>query len=164
MAKASAKKVADDELNETSAELSATGDTASIVEFSEDISSAEAPDPLPIGDNYPMEITKVLVGPSKSSGRMQAAVNFLVSPEDYPADYDPANNPDGVTVTKYLSMEDNAKSRYQVRVFEETIGLPPSGRQVDTARWTGQTCLGAISHEPFEGVPRERLGKLKKAI
>lgn len=132
-----------------------------ILEFSEDISTAEQPDPLPARD-YPAEIRQAEVRESQK-GNKYFSVQLYISPEDYPADYPVENNPDGRVVTyNRLMAEDTPNNRYRLRKFCETIGVPASKR-VDTNEWIGQHVVVEIAHGEWQGEVREEIAKIKAA-
>ena len=68
----------------------------SILEFSEDIADAEPPEPLPVGE-YRGQIIGTETRMSQKDTKY-VAVTWLIPPEEYPADYDPSNAPDGKQV------------------------------------------------------------------
>ena len=61
----------------------------SIVEFSSDLSKAEAPEPLPVGE-YEANITTAEIKTSQK-GTRYAEIRWNVSPDQYPADYGDGN-------------------------------------------------------------------------
>lgn len=137
------------------------GDAAeqdSIVEYSEDVSQAEAPPPLPIGD-YSAEITQALVVPNKDgSGKRHYVVAFRIEADQYPADYN-EGDPDGTTLrVQYLSAEDNQAKRVRLRRFCERAGIPVPTNRCDQAfrdeNWVGQKVRVRVKHETYEGETR----------
>ena len=131
-----------------------TDDTLdTIIDFSEDISDAEAPPPLPRND-YEAEVRGVQVAVSKNKGTRYADVTFLIRPEQFPADFDPTYYPDGITMHyRRVTLEDTPQARYSVRMFCEAIGAPMSKR-IDINDWIGQSARVTVTHETYEG--RER--------
>jgi hypothetical protein len=133
----------------------------SIVEFSEDISQAEAPEPLPVGE-YPATIRAVEVKLSQR-GTKYAAVSFMVSPDEFPADYPVENAPDGKTIVfRRCSLEDNPQARYMLRNFCEAIGAAASKR-IDVNEWIGLDAVINIEHDEYEGVKREQITRVNPA-
>lgn len=131
----------------------------SVIEFSEDIADAEQPEPLPKSD-YLAEIRGVEVKTSNSKGTKYAAVSFYISPEQYPADFDVNNAPDGKTlVYRRVSLEDTAQARFNLRRFLEAIGAPMS-KTIDVNEWVGLSGRVTIDHEEYEGVMREQIVKV----
>jgi len=125
----------------------------SIIEFSEDISKAEAPVPLPVGE-YPFEIRKAEGKVAATTGNKYAAVTLFVSADNYPADY-VDGNPDGETlIYRGISLEDTPRARHNIRKFMEAIGAPIKGAKVDMNSWIGLTGVAGVAHEAYEGEDR----------
>lgn len=133
-------------------------DTApSIMEFSEDISTAEAPVPLPIGD-YPAEIRGAEKKQS-AKGNDYASVQFFIAPEAYPADYQ-EGDPDGMILTyNRVGLQDTPVGRHRVRKFTEAIGAP-GGTKIDLNDWVGRTATVSVVHDTYEGETRAAIGKV----
>jgi hypothetical protein len=126
----------------------------SIIEYSQDLASAEAPKPLPARE-YRATIREAKIAVSKSSGKPNLNVSFTIPSDQYPADYTDGN-PDGTTLTIYLSTEDNAQARYRMKRFIEAVGAP-LGKSVDPATLIGLEAMVSIEHEPYEGVMQARI-------
>ena len=136
-----------------------------IVEYSEDIADAEAPEPIPVGP-YPANIESACVKDSKTNpDRQYYEVGFTISVDDYPADYDARNAPEGTRLFfRRLSAEDMPGPRYRVRKFCEAIGAQMPKRQVDASEWIGLTATVEIEHEDWEGMPRAQITKVSEAV
>ena len=133
-------------------------ETMSIVEFSEDISEAEAPEPLPAGE-YAATIKAAEIKISQR-GTKYAVVTFVVSPDEYPADYPAENAPDGkVIVFRRCSMEDNPQARYMLKNFCEAIGATASKR-IDVNEWMGLEASIQVENDEYEGVLREQIARV----
>jgi len=133
----------------------------SILEYSSDVSSAEAPPPLPVGD-YPAVIDSVEQKISNTTGKEYLSVALKISPDDYPADFDQDREmfPEGVTLNyNRLMVEDTARSRYNMRKWCETIGAK-AGKRVDPTEWLGLSCKVGVKHEKYEGEDRAQIGKV----
>ncbi len=136
-------------------------DDTSIIEFSEDISTAEAPEPLPERD-YPFTISGATRKVSTNTGNPFAQVQLRINEEDYPADFDANNAPGGKTISHIIGLTDDAPSRHRLRKFMEAIGAPMSKR-INLAEWVGLTGKATVSHQTYEGVKRERVAKVEPA-
>lgn len=133
-----------------------------ILTFSEDIASAEKPPLLPIGE-YIAEIRGAEVKESNTTGNKYVSVQFVVNPENYPVDFDPANAPDGKTFTyNRLSAEDDMRARWNMRKFCSAIGAQMA-KEIDVSQWVGLTAKISIRHTPYEGEDREEVGKVGSA-
>jgi hypothetical protein len=132
----------------------------SIIEFSEDISKAEAPTPLPKGD-YPAEI-RAATRKTSQAGNPYAQVLFFISPESYPADFT-EGDPDGQTLGfNRVSLQDTPASRHRLRKFGEAIGAP-LGKTLDLNDWVGRTATVTIDHDTYEGETRAQITKVTAA-
>lgn len=132
----------------------------SIIEFSEDIASQEAPEPLPAGRDYAASIIEAQAKTSTNSGKRYLSLKVLIRPEEYPADYDAANAPEGTTLSYNLvSLEDTAQSRYRLRMFCEAIGVAASKR-LDINEFVHRECRVTLKHEFFDGIKRAAIEKL----
>ena len=139
-----------------------TEEVMSIVEYSEDISDAEQPEPLPMGD-YPITIRSAEAKESVNTGKKYAAVGCYVSPDDYPADYPAENAPDGKTIIyRRVSLEDTPQGRFGMRRFCEAIGAPMSSR-IDINEWVGLEATGVIDVSEYEGILREEIKRVEAA-
>ena len=133
----------------------------SIVTFSEDVSSQEAPPPLPTGDNYEGVIKDAKVNVSKTSGKRYAAITFVVSPDQYPPDF--KGPEEGVQLSyNRLLVEDTAQARYQIRRFCESIGAVVPGKEWNVKEIIGLSGRLKVGHDTYEGVPRAQLEKVSK--
>lgn len=136
-------------------------DIVTIVEFSEDIAEAEQPEPLPEGE-YAAEIMAAEIKESQR-GTRYAAVSFMISPDEYPADYPMENAPDGkMIVYRRVGMEDTPQARFMLRRFCEAIGSPMA-RQIDVSQWVSLYAKVHVQHGEWEGVVREEIDKVEAA-
>lgn len=133
----------------------------SVIEFDEDIGSAEAPVPLPVGD-YPAEIRGATHKTGQTSGKAYGAVQFFIAPEAYPADFT-EGEPDGTVLTyNMVSLENTPTARFRLKRFLEAIGAP-AGKKIDLNDWVGRSATVTIGHDEFEGIPRAVISKVTAA-
>lgn len=136
-------------------------DDISIVEFSEDINTQERPEELPPGE-YDADIREAKSALS-GKGNRYAVISLFVRAEEYPPTFTDGN-PDGTTlIFRRLSLEDNPRSRFQIKEFYERIGLPAPGRQVDLSQLMGHRVRILVNHEPYDGHPRANVMKVLRA-
>lgn len=135
------------------------GQLDSIIEFSEDISTAELPDPLPNGEQVRGSIISATVHVSNTSGKKSAKVVFRVDPSDYPASFPVDNAPDGKNLITYVGLSDDAPSRARLRDFCEAIGYKAS-TTLNLNDFIGLEALLTIKHEDYQGRTQERLDKI----
>lgn len=132
--------------------------SGSILTFSEDITNAEAPPPLPTGP-YPAEIIGAQKRVSSTSGNEYAMITMRINADAYPADYTDGD-PDGTTlVYNRLQVEDTPSARHRWRVFMERCG-GPLGRTIDLNALIGLTCTVDITHQEYEGEQRAQIARI----
>ena len=131
----------------------------SIIEFSEDVASAVAPEPLPAGD-YVASIKHAEVRVSNNSGNKYLSLQCYIEPSQYPADYTDGN-PDG-TVLSYnrVVLEDTPANRWRLKKLMEALGLQPS-RQLDVTAFIGLGCIVTVKNSMYEGEDRAEVANIK---
>jgi uncharacterized protein DUF669 len=138
----------------------ADNEPTSLMEFSSDLSTAEAPPPLPVGE-YPASIVKAEIKDS-AKGNKYLALMFRIEPESYPADFIDGN-PEGETLSyNRVVLQDNPQGRYRMRKFLESVGGTLSTR-VDPNELMGLTATVGIVHGKWEGETRAEIAKVLAA-
>lgn len=132
----------------------------SIADFSEDLSNAKPPVPLPAKD-YPMEVRMAEIGPNKKGNRM-LTLSLYLPPDGYPADYK-EGNPDGTTLKHYTVIEDTPQGRWNAKRTMDALGAT-LGRQIDPNALIGMRTRVTVKQEEFEGVMQARADKLNKIV
>lgn len=136
-------------------------DGVSIMEFSQDLSTQEAPPPLPAG-TYPAEIISAAFKVSATSGNTYCAIQFKISPDSYPADFT-EGDPDGTTLSyNRLVMEDSPQARWRLRKFLEAVG-GRLGKSFDPSDILGLAGNIEVANETFEGEPRAQIKRVVAA-
>lgn len=121
-----------------------------ILEFSEDVSEAEAPEPLPAGV-YPCTVRTAEARASKSSGNPMIVLGVGIAVEDFPADFTGGDAfPDGALLSSYHGCADNPRDRYRTRKLCEAFGVP-AAKSIDLNEFIGQTASVTVDLEPWEG-------------
>lgn len=134
----------------------------SIIEYTNDIASQEAPPTLPEGE-YPAEIVGAEPKVSNTSGNQYLALSLTISPDDYPADF-VDGDPDGTKLSyNRLLLEDNPRARWRLRQFFEKIGMAPPGRQFDTSVLMGIRVNVRIKHDTYESEKRAQIDSIGAA-
>ncbi len=133
---------------------------SSVYEFSQDIASAEAPPPLPVGE-YRASVRSVEAAVSKSSGKPMMVLTYNISPDQYPVDYT-EGNADGETLTYYHPLEDTPRNRFRLRKFCEMHGVAAS-RRINLPDFIGQDVIMNVSHEDYQGLPQARGNPVRAA-
>ena len=133
---------------------------SSIIEYSEDITDAEPPPPLPARD-YPAEIISAQPRMSQKDTKY-TNVGWLIAPENFPADFDASAYPDGLIVYQAVGGEDNPTARFRLRMFCEAIGAT-MGRVIDVNDWIGLNAVITLDVDVYEGIPRNRVRRVVAA-
>lgn len=137
----------------------------SVLDLGIDVAEAEAPELLPVG-KYVAEVRQC--EPKLSgAGNKYVAVQFFISPEEYPADYDVAESPDGVILTfNRVPWPDagDKKGIYRLRKFMEALGAPFKGSVVDLDAWVGLKAIVNVVHETYEGEARTAIKSVTKDV
>jgi len=129
-----------------------------ILEFSQDLSTAEAPAPLPVGQ-YLGEIIGAESRVSNTSGNTYASIQFRINADQYPADFTDGD-PDGITLTyNRLVLADTPQLRWRWRKFIEAVGGRLS-RQVDLSDLLGLSATLDITHDTYEGETRAQISRV----
>jgi hypothetical protein len=132
--------------------------SGSILTFSEDITNAQPPPPLPAGP-YPAEIIGAQRRTSPTSGNEYAQIMMRINAEAYPADYIDGD-PDGTQLMyNRMVIGDSPTIRHRWRVFMERVG-GPLGRSIDLNSLVGLTCTVEITHQEFEGEMRAQIARI----
>lgn len=129
---------------------------SSVIEFDEDLNNVEAPKPLPAG-MFDATIQSVEPVMSKN-GKMMAKVTYMISADQYPADYTDGN-PNGTILTQYIMLEKDPRSKFALKNFCQKIGAPLSNR-VDLTTWIGLAAKLEVANEMYEGQPQARISKV----
>jgi len=128
-----------------------------ILAFSEDITNAPPPVPLPVGP-YPAEIIGAQRRTS-TSGNEYVQIMMRINAESYPADFTDGD-PDGTTLSyNRLQVDDTGVNRHRWRVFMEKCG-GPLGRNIDLGALIGLTCTVEITHQEYEGEQRAQIARI----
>ncbi len=131
----------------------------SVYEFSDDLSKAEPPVPLP-GGEYRATVQAIQAQISKSSGKPMAVTTYRITPDQYPADYT-EGNPDGEQLITYTSLSDDPRNRFRVRKWCEAHGVTPS-RTLNLPDFIGQEVIATVTHEDYQGETRARVGSIRQ--
>ena len=136
----------------------------SIIEFSTDLSTAEAPVPIPGNTTYVGTIIEAKPKTGSTSGKRYISVRIRIPVAEYPADYDPSHAPDGTDVTYMrLGAEDTLAHKYALRRFMEDVLqiTPEKSSRLDLSNWLHREVRVHIKHEVFDGITRAAIDKLE---
>lgn len=125
----------------------------SIIELAGNIAEMEEYEPLPDGV-YPGELQDIEVRANEKTPQGFLTSQFRISPDHYPADYDPANAPEGVIVTQgYIALPDpnNRRTVRPFKKFLEALGVKLEGNEFDPQAWIGSEVQLLIKRGEYQG-------------
>ena len=133
-----------------------------IIDFDDDLSTAEAPKPLPEG-SYPAQVVGAEIKAGKQDpSQKYVAVTLRVSKEDFPVDY--VSGREFVDLTyRRLTIAQSPEAKYAFKSFKEALGLDTKGGKVDIQEFIGNTASIEIKHEEWQGNLRANIAAVKKA-
>lgn len=128
----------------------------SMISYGESLADAEAPEPLP-ASRYPAVIESAEIKTSQRTGNDYVSVGFRISTDDFPADFDINNAPEGVLLSyNRLSPADNIQARFRMRKFVEAIGAE-MGSALNLNDWIGLSTSIELTVSEYEGIPRNEI-------
>lgn len=133
----------------------------SVLEFDEDISNAEMPEPLPAGI-YFGEIQSATVGESKTSGNRMLTVTVVIPTEEYPPDAPDLieEYPEGVTMRHYQPATNRASHKARMRTFCEMVGVTPASK-LDMSEFLGKRVKVETYIDEYNG---EQSAKIRRFL
>lgn len=130
----------------------------SIIEYSQDLATAEQPPLLPAGP-YPAEIIGASEKVSRTNGNKYLAIVARINAESYPADF-VDGDPDGVELQyNFIQLDDTPRNRYNMRRFLERIGAPLT-RTVDLNDLIGRTMTVEVVHNEWNDEQRLQIARV----
>lgn len=129
---------------------------SSVIDFDEDLNNVEAPKPLPAGmyDGIVQTAEPML----SKNGNLMAKVTFSIGADQYPVDY-VDGNPNGTTLTHYVGLGRDTRSKFALKQFLTAIGAPISN-SIDISTWLGLGAHIEVVNEPYEGMMTARVKKV----
>lgn len=136
-------------------------DLGSVFEFAQDLSTQEAPPPLPPAV-YVGEVTGATAKQS-NRGNTYVDVEFTIQPDQFPADFNPANRePAKLHYRRLVVSPDTDRNRYQIRKFGEAIRAP-LGRRLDINDWIGKVANLKVKTTKYMGEERAEIDAVEMA-
>ena len=131
-----------------------------LLQFSANIADQEAPPPLPAGE-YPAICVGATEKESKSSGNPRLELVLKISREDFPADFDPGEGVDDVTLSvNNLVVRDIPADRFRLRKYCEAFGVAMSN-SIDSNDFVGRPCMVKVRMgKDLEGNPRPEIERV----
>lgn len=131
----------------------------SLIQFSQNIQDAEAPQPLPAGE-YEGVCVGAVPGISKSSGNPTLPLQFKVTADQFPADFDAGGNDELNFTYNRLTTRDTAQDRFRMKNICTALGVPMSN-VIDPNDFVGKRCKLQIVVKPdLEGNLRAEIDRI----
>ncbi len=126
----------------------------SVFEFTDDISKAEAPPPLP-PRSYIATVTGAVPKLNKNGGKY-GDITFTVSPDQFPPDFAAIQN-DAVNLHyRFVPLDDTPAARWRLRKFCEAIRVTAS-RRFDLNDCVGKSASIKVENKDFQGENRAEI-------
>lgn len=136
-------------------------ETLDVLELDQNLDDYPEPELLPEGW-YRAEVQGVEKRTNQAGTGQYYAVKFVIAPDQYPADYDADNWPDGLTLYYNLLRYPRSGDRRalaNVRKFMEKLGLAVDTNRIDPNEWVGRDARLKIEHGTWEGNKREQIAR-----
>ena len=130
-------------------------DIGTVFEFAQDISTQEAPPPLP-PKTYVGEITGAK-GRRSTKGNVYIEVEFTIQPDQFPLDFAATQKePAKLYYRRLVVSPDTDRNRYQLRKFSETIRVIATKR-IDVNDWIGKVANLKVKSTKYMGEDRAEI-------
>lgn len=132
---------------------------SSIIDLDVNIEEMEEFEPLPEGQ-YLAHIRTVEIATSEKIPEGFIKVVFQIDTDQYPADYDVANAPEGSVLTYSRVRLPNSGNRRSVNGFNSflsTIGVKAKGNTFDMEKWVGKEVLLLVKRDVYQGQPTNQV-------
>jgi len=126
-----------------------------LIKLNTAIEEMEEYEPLPAG-LYTAELRDLEVRHSEKQPNGFFYAQLRIDPQDYPADYDAANAPEGVTVVYARVQMPDANNRRTVKPFKnflKAMGVTTAGDTFDPQDWIGRSLQVLLSVNDYQGSP-----------
>lgn len=133
----------------------------SVVEFTEDVSLAEAPPVLPVGTyNATCSAASIKQSTSKPENTL-LNLEFTIDPNEFPADF-----PESEAVKLYWNRntvnKNTARERWQLKQLGEKLKVVIT-RRLDANDFVGKQCKLKVKNGAWQGVPRAEIDAIEPA-
>lgn len=133
----------------------------SIIEYSQDITGAEAPPPLPPGI-YTAVVSGAELKLSQRTGNKYADITYTIGTEQFPPDFSAIQKDPLNLHYRRLVISDDMRGRYNARKFAEAHRLP-TGKRLDLNDLMGRPVKLEVVSSDYEGEPRADIKSVKLA-
>ena len=124
-----------------------------LIKLSVSLDDMEEYEPLPNG-TYPAEIRSVEEKYSEGVPGGYYKMALRIDPDDFPADYDPANAPEGVQVVWASLKRPDPNERRTIRPFKQfikAVGGDLKAAEFNTDDWVGQHVQVLLTVSEYQG-------------
>lgn len=128
------------------------GDVLDIIELDVNLADAKPPVLLPKA-YYEGEVRNITIKKS-GKGNDYYNIELLIPPDQFPANFDPENYPDGAMVyyNRLLTPGKDRRSVYNIKLWMEKLDLPTNTNKVDPNQWIGRPVKIKLDHNTYQGV------------
>lgn len=134
-------------------------DNLDILELDQNLEDIEEPDLLPQGW-YVGEIQGVEIKENQKGTGRYYAIQFTIPTDNFPANYDVENWPEGCQLYYNLVRVPRAGDRRSytgVKKLMQSLGLPLSTNRIEPSTWVGRQAKLKVIHSEFQGITREQI-------
>lgn len=134
----------------------------SIFELGQSLEDFDDFAPLPAG-TYPAEVRKAEAKISEK-GNEYYTVTFVIHPDDYPADYDISNAPEGTILSYSRLMKptlDNRRSISSMKKFYRALGLSLKTSKINPGDWEGKKARIVVGLSMYNGETRNEIKSIE---
>ena len=139
----------------------AADDSLDVIELDQNLDDYPEPELLPPGI-YEAELQAVSEKTNQKGTGKYYAIEFVIPPENFPADYDVDNWPEGLKLFYNLlrvPTSGDRRSVANIRKFIEKIGLAVDTPRIDPNEWIGRHARLRVEHGTWEGNKREQIAR-----
>ena len=137
---------------------------SSLIEFSSDISSAEAPPPLPANE-YPGIIEKAELATAQTSGNRILRLYIRIPADAYPVDYVDGDEEGTLLLFGRTVIGDTPTLRYRLRKVADCCGVTINSNldEAKVGEFVNQPVRVHVSNSEYEGEMRAQIDRLLPA-
>lgn len=162
MAKKTTTKPVEEPTPKPTKERNMASENINIIELDQNLEDFEDFEPLPARD-YVAELRKAETRISEK-GNEYFYVTFNIHPEDFPADYDVANAPEGLNLIYSRLMAVNPQDRRSVtamKKFYKALGMSLKTPTIDCSTWEGKKAKLIVGREEYNGELRNAIKSIE---
>lgn len=131
----------------------------SVFDFSDDISKAEAPPPLP-ARSYIATVTGAVARVSNKGGKY-AQIEFTIAPDQFPPDFAAIQSDAVKLYYRRVGLDDTQRSRWNLRKFCEALRVSVSKR-FDLNDCMGKTASVKVAESEYMGEKRAEIQAVER--